>query len=261
MTITAKVIKDSIAEAAPRITTLQLRFPRFILPQFLTHRVFSRNAASSRAIPTAKLIEEVENDLAVPIVWGKNQKGMQAGEEIKDWPKAYEEWKDAAARAIISARYFSELGIHKQLANRVLEPFMHVSVLCTATDWQGFFDQRLHHDAQPEIQELARVMKEAISDSTPTWLQRGQWHLPYVEGTGPEGLKISAARCARVSYNNFKESNEAEDLKLFETLAYSEPPHLSPLEHQCRVPFDLEVFNLSNIHGWIQFRNVYKELK
>lgn len=255
MSTLAKVIADSIHTDGPRLTTLQLRFPRFILPQFLTHRKFSRNAASSRAIPTLRLIEEIEKDPVVPMYWGKNQKGMQAKEEVNLDARlqASATWRDAMDAAIVYARELSSLEIHKQLASRLLEPFAYVSVVCTSTEWDNFFAQRLHHDAQPEIQELASVMLAALRGSSPKTLTAGEWHLPYLRD-GEMSPIVSAARCARVSYNKHDgtPATKEEDLALFERLVKSDPPHLSPTEHQAMVPDGY--YQKSNLDGWLQFR-------
>ena len=79
-----KVIADSISESGKRITTFQLKYPRFIHSEVMTHRVFSRNASSSRAIPVKKMIEQVRNNPAMPIHWGANQSGMQAKNELNE---------------------------------------------------------------------------------------------------------------------------------------------------------------------------------
>jgi thymidylate synthase ThyX len=249
---TAKIIADSISEAGIRITTMELTYERFIHSQFMTHRMFSRNAQSSRAIPTAKQIELIR-DLSAPHFL-KNKAGMQASEEFKDWEHDYavKYWNQARDYAIAQAEVMLDLGVHKQWANRILEPFSTIKVVVTATEWQNFFDLRLHHDAQPEIQELAQTMKAAIDESEPALLRVGEWHLPYITDDdkhyhGTDGAiyedwqkelpKISAARCARVSYLNHDNSNPdiEKDLELARNLL--ESGHLSPFEHQSK-PID-----------------------
>lgn len=238
MTITAKIVADSTTCDGIRLTTMQLRYPRFIHAEFMTHRVFSRNASSSRAIPVERMIQDVLDDPAMPVHWGKNQPGMQAREEHDapiDNPFALdftvlepkpplsskEAWLWARDDAIDWARRFAKAGYHKQIVNRLLEPWLHINVVVTATEWDNFFELRLHEDAQPEIHELARQMKLAMDQSYPAVLMPGAWHLPYVtrkdwtqtyEITGLGGSrkdidarydllrKISVARCARVSY-------------------------------------------------------------
>lgn len=259
--IYAKVIAHSSANGVP-ICTMELRYPRFIHAEFMTHRMFSRNASSSRAIPVERMLEQVESDPAMPIHWGKNQPGMQAQEETNelvkeiDWgdteQDAYfvtreESWATCASNASIDARDFSDAGYHKQIVNRLTEPFQFIKVVVTATEWDNFFALRLHEDAQPEINELARVMKEAIDQSVPMKLHQGQYHCPYVvlDITQVEriragevdhidwevAIKCSVARCARASYNNHDGSSCSveSDIRLYDQLLAA--GHMSPFEH------------------------------
>jgi len=250
MTTYAKIIDDSISEAGIRITTLELEYPRFIHSEFMTHRMFSRNASSSRAIPIEKMLKQVEENPAMPIHWGKNQPGMQAREEVEFPDIADEIWRYGANRAVDVAIHLKDCELHKQIVNRVLEPFQHIKVVVTATEWDNFFKLRLHPDAQPEMYELARVMKEAMDNSKPVKLKRGEWHLPYVSSKKQEyglwigldtdcpvfdwnkAIKCSVARCARVSYLNHDKSepNVDKDIVLADKLL--EFGHMSPFEHQ-----------------------------
>ena len=262
MTITAKVIADSIADGCPRLTTLQLRFPRFILPEFLTHRVFSRNASSSRAIPVERMIQDVIDDPAMPIHWGANKPGMQAGDELESGEYV---WMRARDNAIVHAKLLVAKDYHKQIVNRILEPFAHANVLVTATDWGNFFALRDHPDAQPEIQALARAMRVAMSGSEPERLHTRDWHLPYITGKEkfPGGKldwigyarKISAARCASVSYKTVdgKPMTFDKALKIYDKLAGSEPKHLSPFEHIAR-PAPECGKGCGNFDRWHQWR-------
>lgn len=264
MTISAKVIADSKWQDV-RITTLQLRYPRFIHAEFMTHRMFSRNASSSRAIPIERLIADIENDPVKPSYWGKNQKGMQASEEIgnKEKYQAEHVWDTVCWNAVVAAQELAELKVHKQIVNRILEPFSHINVVVTATEWENFFLLRNHPDAQPEMQELARVMKEAMIINDPV---DRRWHLPYVDrlyGNELENFedlafRLSAARCARVSYRTHegKPPELEEDVKLYERLTQASPPHLSPLEHAAI--FDSGRFGAewwANFRSWRSFRN------
>jgi hypothetical protein len=271
MTISAKIIADSLGYGAPRLTTMELRYPRFIHAEFMTHRVFSRNASSSRAIPVERLIQDVLDDTAMPIHWGKNQAGMQARVE-HDAPVVFRNdavppdlaWTRARDVAISAAERFAAAGYHKQIVNRLLEPFSHINVVVSATEWSNFFALRDHPDAQPEIQALARTMREAMEHSTPKYVSAEEigWHLPYVLDEEkslyrPDVLtKVSAARCARVSYKTHdgKPAEIAKDLELFDRLAKADPPHLSPLEHVCKPTC---VTN-SNLKGWTQLRKEYE---
>lgn len=281
--IYGKVVADSIANGI-RITTMELCYPRFIHAEFMTHRMFSRNASSSRAIPVARMLEQVINNPAMPIHWGKNQPGMQAREELEERTKndAKFLWSDASSDAAWTADALLELGAHKQIVNRITEPYQFIKVVVTATEWDNFFALRLHPDAQPEIQELARVMKEAMNMSTPKALSVGEWHIPYV-GDGSSScrltadhssIKASVARCARVSYLNHDNSNPdiEKDVALHDML--KEAWHMSPFEHVA-TPMEGTAGYLvheepkgvthmtrggalwsGNFRGWIQYRQL-----
>ena len=304
--IEAQVICDSISPQGKRLTTFKLRYPKFIHGEFMTHRVISRNASSSRAVPTAKLLEEVRNyDLqAKPVFWGANQKGMQAVEELSDVEghpdgprsekfQAQREWTAAAHSAANHAEKLMKLGAHKQIVNRILEPFSHINVVASATEWDNFFGLRLHKDAQPEMRALAQRMWEARKASTPIQLQPGDWHLPFIASDewdmireelildGPDVLKsakkVSVARCARVSYESFetgKRSTIEEDLALYDRLLGAQPLHASPAEHQAtpdeltpglegpygewRIEHWQKRHEHGNFSGWRQFRKTLK---
>lgn len=272
MTIEAKVIADSVwmdeRNRPHRITTLQLKYPRFIHAEFMTHRLFSRNASSSRAIPVMKILAAIWSDPAMPIHWGANQSGMQAKAELTDF-KAYvaeKLWRGAGKLACIFAYGMTKIGLHKQVANRVTEPWQHISVIVTATEWKNFFDLRDHPDAQPEIRELAMEIKIAMEESEPVELQKGEWHLPYVDDEeravfGIEDLKkISAARCARVSYLTHEGvlPNPEKDIALHDRLVGSVPIHASPVEHQA-TPSMTNNWH-KNFRGWIQYRTEVEKL-
>ncbi len=242
MSIAAQVIADSMSPQGKRITTLQLRYPKFVHGELMTHRVFSRNASSSRAIPIDRMIADVMDDPAMPVHWGKNQKGMQADEEFDDAEAAELRtvWLNARSRAVENARTLMKHGLHKQIANRVMEPFLNINTLVTATEFDNFFELRCHKDAQPEIRVLAEAMREEMYKSNTVLLRPGQWHLPYVTATEQKeydaetNLKLSVARCARVSYltqDGQKPSVEA-DHALYDRLIGSVPLHASPAEHQ-----------------------------
>lgn len=263
MSIEAKVIADSYhLNDRNRITTLQLKYHRFIHAEFMTHRVFSRSASSSRAIPINKIIGQVWNDPAMPLHWGANVSGMQAKKELSGlnlWA-AKTVWKTASKFACIFAYLFSKIGLHKQIGNRILEPWQYINVILTATEFENFFELRIHPDAQPEIQELAKQIKQAIDNSIPKELQVGEWHLPYITDEEFELcdydilLKCSTARCARVSYSNHDGSKPSvkRDVELHDKLVVSEPLHASPAEHQA-TPGEYGKF-YRNFRGWIQYR-------
>ena len=260
-----KIIADSISPSGVRITTMQLKYQRFVHSEFMTHRVFSRNASSSRAIPIAKMIEQVRNDPAIPVEWGRNQAGMQARENLSedDQVKAKFLWLVARDEACNTAQMMADLGLHKQIVNRILEPFQWIHVVVTSTEWDNFFALRDHPDAQPEIRELAKMMKQAYSESQPKRLVPGQWHLPYFTEDDrhmaiADQKKVSAARCCRVSYmkhDGFRASLE-EDIKLHDMLVTATPPHMSPVEHQAQCS-EGEGWS-GNFKQWKQYR---KELE
>jgi hypothetical protein len=230
--------------------------------------MFSRSASSSRAIPINKIISQVWNNPAMPLYWGANIAGMQSKEELTGIKLALAKftWRTASKFACIFAYIFSKIGLHKQIGNRILEPFSFINVIVTATDYDNFFHLRIHPDAQPEIQELARKMREAIDSSTPRELSYGEWHLPYVfeyelrDNDESDVLKMSTARCARVSYSNHDGSKPSvsKDIELYERLVGSQPIHASPAEHQATPGYDSETY-YKNFKGWIQYRDAVEE--
>ena len=244
MTIEAIVVADSESEHWDRITTLQLTYPRFIHSELMTHRVFSRNASSSRAIPIKKMLAAVWNKPATPISWGRNIPGMQARTELEGVRLAIAKglWKWSGRVMCAAVWVMDRIGLHKQVANRLLEPWQHIHVVVTSTEWQNFFALRCHPDAQPEFQELACKIREAMAASKPVKRAAGEWHLPYVSTFDRETLptkfaiQVSAARCCRVSYLNHggDVSKIGEDFRLYDRLIKADPPHMSPVEHQAR---------------------------
>ena len=229
--ITAKVIADSITPLGNRLVSLQLMYPRFIHAEFLTHRVFSRNSSSSRAIPVAKVIAQVRDNPAMPLHWGANQPGMQAKAEVADKVEAERLWRLAANDAANQAQQMMTLGLHKQVANRILEPFQFMHTIVSSTEWRNFMELRDHKDADPNIAALAVAIKDAMASSTPILLMPDSWHLPYVseeENLATDvACKVSAARCARVSYLTHDQQKPSieKDLELFDRLAGSRPMH------------------------------------
>lgn len=261
MKIKSEVILDSISDFGYRITSLQLEYPRFIHSEFLTHRVFSRNSSSSRAIPVKKMIDEIRNSPATPIHWGKNKPGMQASEEINDIFCAKELWDEAANNACDIAEKMIEIGLHKQVVNRILEPFQTIRTIVTATNWNNFFNLRINSESDPNIKELATLMKNSLDTSNPI---KRNIHVPYISDNENNSLdvlsrmNISAARCARVSYLNHYGNNELEsDLELATKLKLNK--HASPFEHQA---IQIERKNIhkemkcDNFIGWRSYRNI-----
>lgn len=276
----ATVIADSVSERGDRLTTMEVKMHRFVLAEFNTHRVFSRNSASSRAIPLRVTLKRVEEDLAFPLSWPEEKKGMQGGEPLNDMRRqlAIEVWEKAAENARISVGVLQNIGLHKSVANRLLEPFMWHTVIVTSTEWDGFWWQRLHKDAQPEMRAAAVAMREAFDASIPTVVREAQWHTPYVDdneademsAAGYQPFKLSAARCARVStltHDGIKSYDQ--DWTLYKRLAYrpemvlfdldSDPPHASPLEHVATplpVGYGVDYPVPGNFRGWLQLRHI-----
>ena len=164
MGCSVKVIEDSInPHNGIRLTTLQMRYWRAIHAEFMTHRVFSRNASSSRAQPVSKMIGQVWEDPAGPIHWGSNQSGMQAKEELDVEARtiAFDIWLDTGRQVIEATKKLARAGLHKQLTNRISEAFQTVKVCMTATELKNFVWLRDHSDAQPEMEDLAKAIRSA----------------------------------------------------------------------------------------------------
>jgi thymidylate synthase ThyX len=275
--IKAEVIKDSVSPTGKRITTFVLVYPRFIHSEFMTHRALSRNASSSRAIPVAKFMEAITKDPAMPISFSKNCKGMQAEADIENQEMAKQLWLEARDSMMNYVSALSHLGVHKQHANRLLEPFQHITVVTTATEWANFFALRTHKDAQPEFRELATCMWNAYSNTEePTSLLENEWHLPFINNEEYSQLRLkkffdhpdyesqlhnlikqSVARCARVSYNTHDgtENSLEKDIELYNRLVGSAPIHASPTEHQAMALSDPDETS-GNFIGWKQYRKI-----
>lgn len=264
----ADIVCDSIHQT--RLTTMVLTYPRFIHSEFMTHRMFSRNAASSRAIPIARMLMEVEECPVIPIHWGRNVAGMQAPQELDeaDREKCQDEWLDARDKAVKAVERLSKLNLHKQVANRLLEPWMWIRVIVTGSEraWRNFFALRCHAAAEPHMQKIACMAQEMYK--APYWKHQavrretGQWHLPLIGFDGDQEIatedlpRVSAGRCARVSYLTHDGRRDVdEDLKLFRRLSEARPMHASPLEHQAQAGWGKKNGNLAE--DWIQFRKTF----
>lgn len=264
--ISARVVADSISPTGQRIVTVEAEYPRFILAEVNTHKALEKNSSSSRAIPISKMIEQVEANMAVPTYWGKTKSGMQADSELEgsDLEFAHLIWRFASQSAISRASSLQDCGLHKQTANRLLEPFQMMKTVMTGTDWDNFFNLRIHPDAQPEFCMLAYKIYKAISESEPMPLKSGEWHLPYINtcrgvvaddgeswdtsseiiySTGSlsdgnlskpltleEAQRISASCCAQTSYRKSDDTLEKAD-KIFDMLVGADVLHASPFGH------------------------------
>ena len=251
----ATVIADTRPGFDTRLTTFELVYPRIVHGEFLTHRAFSRNASSSRATPVSTMIDEVMANPYVPTVWRHAQKGMKPGDRVTkdeaDWLN--DRWIAARNSAVATAKTFETVHVAKEHVNRLLEPFSYIRVLCTATDWSNFFKLRTASDAQYEMQCLALAMHGALRASKPI---NATAHLPYLsaeERQHPKRFRISAARCARVSYltHNGKPPSIDADLELAETLLASH--HMSPFEHPAVASTFPDKY-YANFKGWISVR-------
>jgi thymidylate synthase ThyX len=270
MPFSARVLLDSVSPAGVRLTTMEVRYPRFIHSEFLTHRNFSRNSSSSRAVPIRKMIDAVRNEPAMPVWWGRNQSGMQARQEIGDDARALaeDEWRRALTDALAHAERLaaSDINLHKQLVNRILEPFAWITVIVTATEWANFFAQRTHEDAQPELKYVAGLMLEAYRGSEPRALGTGEWHMPLIlpdeEASLPTDvlLRISVARCARVSYlSHDGKRDHTKDIELYERLVGGGANgHWSPFEHVATPLPSAERWS-GNFRGWEQYRKRFAQ--
>lgn len=287
--IKAKVIADSIA-FGKRMTTFEIEYPRFILAEVNTHRMLSKNSASSRAIPVKAFLDFISENPAIPLYWASNKSGMVAGEKLppQKGAEALAVWLDALDQMIDHSEKLGEIGVHKQWANRITEPFQIMKTVISGTEWENLFYLRNHLDAQPEFKALAEALFSARLNSTPVVLSCGDWHVPYYKDgfilSGctvaelDEALKISASCCAQVSYRKSDDSLEKAEL-VFNRLnvgSETDPCHASPLEHQATpigylgfknpslwpdgvTSYHKELGYMSgNLAGFIQYRQLVK---
>lgn len=293
--ITAKIIADSESDDGNRMTTMEIEYPRFILAELNTHRMLSKNSASSRAIPVRAMHKHIRENTAAPVSWGINQPGMKAREDLvgADLSWAKYTWSKARDSAIDYAQQLADLSIHKQITNRITEPWMLMKTVISGTEWANFFWLRNHPDAQPEIQVLASKMKHAMDESNPEYITYNEWHLPYVRSVRNrygtleyldtennlmslvDARVVSASCCAQVSYRKSDDSLEKAQ-RVFAQLIESVPAHASPIEHQATpMPYEVMcayepetwvdgVTHVSangdlwsgNLRGWVQFRKL-----
>jgi len=235
-----KIIADSISEDDVRLTTFQVTFPRFVLPEFNTHRMLSKNGASLRAISSQRMIKYIREDPLYPKNYGEEKLGMSWEQLVEQTDNAYWLWSEAITNSLDVANKLTELKVHKSLVNRLVAPFAWQTMIVTATDWSNFFALRTHSDAQPELREIAIMMRDAYQSHSPRLLLEGQYHMPFTdqseiaEHPSQDWKMISAARCARVSYLGHIRKSIDEDLNLAHRLMND--GHMSPFEHVAR-PF------------------------
>lgn len=252
--ISAEVVQDSISPDGKRVTSLNLKYGLIIHAEHLRHRLLSNSVASQRAIPMKKIRQQVLKEPYVPVWFGAQQKGMVADKEVGNKSIARQLWLTARYPACFAHWIAEKIGAHKEWSNRLLNPWQFVQQTVTATEWDNYFELRIHKDAQKDIQEISRCIKKALDKSEPVTLYPGEYHVPYVQrsrlcGDGvmqyfdndgarltvEQAIKASAARVARSSYNNHDKSdaNFKTDEELYQMLIESNPKHLSPAEAQC----------------------------
>lgn len=269
--MTAKIILDSISPVGVRLTTMTVRMHRFVLPEFNTHRVFSRSSASSRAIPVDKMFQRFCIGAKFPVEWPSEQPGMQGGEELegRDLEDAFGLFDhihheiQAAIDDYLTRHPDKSTRLHKSVLNRLMEPFLEHEVIVTSTEWENFFKQRCSPLAQPEIRVAAEAMRDALEASTPVEVPWGEWHTPYItederaNWSQAKQLRVSVARCARVSYLNHEgQYDPAADERLFRRLVTADPPHWAPLEMVAAPQFNPpSSIDQGNFYRWKQLRH------
>ncbi len=297
--ITTRVIADSIATTSgTRMLTLEIEYMRFFHSEFMTHRMLSKNAASSRAIPVKSVHENIRHNTARPIHYGRNKSGMSADVEVDHLTKEslIQLWDASRDSALAFATVMSQMGAHKQIANRLTEPYQFMKTVVSGTEWANIKWLRHHEDAQPEFFELMDTIICAVDQSSPQELYPGEWHVPYVsthrnpngaleyiDATGNhltphQAIQVSASCCAQTSYRKNDDSLEKAE-EVFNKLIRSQPVHASPVEHQATPMKDSYVLGgaqyypetweqgvthmdrnrklwSGNLRGWIQHRKL-----
>lgn len=272
MGVSAKVIADSKYRDT-RLITLEIELHRFILPEANTHKALSRNYQSSRAIPILRQLEQIANDPAMPVYYGKDQAGMIAGEELEGRDLELAKMiilgmRDACLNGV---RQLHKLGLHKQVSNRYVEPWMWTKGVITATyrDFKAMFKLRRHFAAQPEIKAIFDAIYDAVEASKPVELKKGQWHLPYCTDEDIKlihAIQISASCVAQVSYRKLDDSLEKAK-KVYDMLNLpvdgvypDDPPHFSPTEHIAKAgECDIEMSGNFHSTDFIQYRKVLEK--
>lgn len=287
----AKIIADSIGPNGVRLTTMEFDIWKPLLAEFNTHGLLGvRNFPSSRAIPWPKMREKIITNPHVPM-FRKNNPGMQPGTplSVAEQELAAEEWLCLRDQVLLSVEFMGDkagLNIHKQWLNRALEPWITVTGIVTATEWDNFFNLRLELNddgypmAQDEFYFMTRAMRKALDHSTPKALQPGDWHLPYimdhhetcnalnsigVESSDENVAMVSAGRCATVSYDNL--GSGVDHIKDYKRATDQLLPfgHMSVFGHQakCLEKVDFLGYDVftedrfsGQLRGWHQFRKM-----
>jgi thymidylate synthase ThyX len=227
--ISANIVADSISIHGDRVTTFLLTFPRFILPELNTHRMFSRNSASSRAIPFEKMVKMVEEDPFIPIAWQKDHKGMQGTEYFneEESKSKIKEWLIARDNAVTQAKKLHSEGVTKQLCNRLLEPFLWHTVLLTATEFENFFKLRC---PQYVINWYPKDRPEALEPTQATFKSKEQ-------------AMLYTGECSNWTENDWRMSNIAQAEIHMQALAeamwdaYNKSTPVFLRENQWHIPY------------------------
>lgn len=264
----AEILADSVGPKGDRITTVRARYWREIHEELLTHREFGRNSASSRAIPAATFIDQVVNEPFIPLHWGKNEPGMVANAEVDDREAAERWWLETRDLIVGQARKGLELGLHKQIVNRIMQAWMWTETLITSTSWSNFRGLRVHPDTEPHHCKIATMICQAVDENMPERLQYGDWHLPYVIAVdyidviggqlkSSDLIKLSVGRCARVSYLTHEgKRDQQKDIALHDRMMVQNPLHASPAEHQAQAVEGMT--SSGNLRGeWLQYRKTF----
>jgi len=286
----AKIIQASVCRGI-NIYTMELEYPRFIHSQVMTHRVFSRNTASSRAIKIRHYIKQVEENPALPIFYGQNGSGMSPRDELGGVESLLCRTKILEMRdnTIADVKQLEDLGLHKQSVNRYLEPWYMTKVLVTATDLENFFFLRHdkpssgHNPAQEEVKHLAELMKKAVLECEPEEITPDMWHVPYVnrvidldhkqiayyiDDGSPGGLRltedqavaVSSSCSAQISFRTLvktlKKAGRVND-KLMPQDTEVDPLHGSAFEHPAKPMSSAEWSDRMGFLDLIKERNLF----
>lgn len=274
-----RILADSIGPHEVRLTTFELRYPRAAVHEdFLTHRDFSRNGSSSRAMPVEAMIARADWR---PEEWGRNRKGMGA-EDVLTGDVVFQAdnaWASARWHAVANARELMRLGVAKEDANLLLRPFEWIDVVVSSTRWRNWFFQRADEatgKARRQIKRVADGMRDLLISESPVFLEPGRWHLPYVTAEELAGVcagtvdrreaaYASAMRCARVSYakHDGTHATIAEDAAACKA-KMRDNHHWSPMEHpaECLDPDTggEPIYDWGNYDaGWLQLRKRHPE--
>jgi hypothetical protein len=265
--ISAIIVADSIGSSGIRLTTFQVRVPKFLLQEIARHRVLSLSFNSSRAIPAKTMRERVNSDPCEPLFWGTNRPGMSAGLELAGWRLRLAKfiWRSHTKITLLAHYLLEKIGLHKQHVNRKLEADLWVDGVMSATEWDNLFDLRIHPDAQPEFRELAAILRDLLRFSNPNILALSAWHLPYISDDERDKFEIeilrdlSTSRCARVSYG-LPDFDYQKDIDRARKLKTSNPPHYSPFEHVAQSMY-LANYRSGNYRGWCQYRKSIEDVE